>query len=178
MSSKKCFKCEVEKPLTDFYKHKDMSDGHLNKCKSCTKNDTKQREDILRNDLDWVEKEKARGREKYHRLNYKDIHKPSSESKKIIIKKYKESYPEKKKAKSILGKKLVIEGFERHHWSYNEEHYCDIIYLTTREHAKVHRFLIYDQDYFMYRRLDTNDLLDTKEKHESYIRYCIDNYED
>lgn len=38
-SIKTCFKCGAEKPLTEFYKHKQMSDGHLGKCKSCTKND-------------------------------------------------------------------------------------------------------------------------------------------
>jgi len=38
---KKCFKCEIEKPLSDYYKHKQMLDGHLNKCKDCTKQDTK-----------------------------------------------------------------------------------------------------------------------------------------
>ena len=45
---KKCFKCFVAQPLTEFYKHKAMGDGHLNKCKTCTRADVMQhREDNI-----------------------------------------------------------------------------------------------------------------------------------
>ena len=36
---KKCFKCNQEKPLSYYYKHKKMADGFLGKCKDCTKKD-------------------------------------------------------------------------------------------------------------------------------------------
>lgn len=171
---KKCFKCSIEKPLTEYYKHNAMADGYLGKCKDCTKEDTKKRTNELSKNPQWIEAEKERHRDKYHRLEYKGKHKPTSESKKIIMDRYKNKYPEKMKAKSLSGKlKAIVNGNELHHWSYRPEHAKNVIELSVKEHNTAHRFLIYDQERMMYRSLD-GVLLDTLESHLEYILRYIE----
>lgn len=82
IQQKRCFRCLIVKPLKEYYKHSGLKDGHLNKCKECTKKDTKKRSDEKSKDAKWVESEKIRGREKYHRLGYRGKYKPNYERKK------------------------------------------------------------------------------------------------
>lgn len=174
--SKVCNICLVEKDLTEYYTNKGCADGYQNRCKNCTKRKSKEKLDLINADPVLKEAEQKRHREKYHRLAYKEKHKPTPEMKKEAIALYKSKYPEKYKAK-IASQRMskVNDDNELHHWSYIQEHWKDVIELSERDHQKAHRFIIYDQERFVYRRIDTMELLDTREKHEAYIFDCIAN---
>jgi len=169
MTTKMCFKCLENKDLSEFYVHKQMKDGYLGKCKQCTKKDSRINELKLISTPEGLEKERARHREKYYRLEYKEKHKPTPEKKREIMARYKAKYPEKVKSKNICSHlRPVIKGNELHHWNYNVAFAKDVIELSTEEHAKAHRFLTYDQEFFIYKNVN-GELLDSKEKHISFL---------
>ena len=166
MESKKCFKCKSEKPLKDFYKHPKTADGHLNKCKICTRKDSNSNYNLKKEkDPSFLESERKRTRERYYRLGYKNKFKPSPERKRQIINNHKKKYPEKYKAKcaSQSIKKKDSQN-QLHHWSYNQRHWKDVIELSIEDHNYLHRQINYDQELMMYRDSKGN-LLDTKESH-------------
>jgi hypothetical protein len=91
MTTKTCFKCLIEWPLHYFYKHKQMKDGHLNKCKKCAKKDSTDRRN---KNLQYVLE--------YDRYRYKNDMKRRQDHNNST-KKHRQKYPEKYKARMILG---------------------------------------------------------------------------
>lgn len=172
MKTKKCFKCGETKLIDKFYKHPRMLDGHLGKCAECTKKDVRLRESVLKKSPEWVEKERKRGLDKYVRL-YRKSKKPYPSYVNNSGVSWDDKFPEKKIAASKSQHVKPPKGKVKHHWSYNEIHYKDVIFLTKQEHYQIHRYTIYDQEQMMYRTL-AGVLLDSKEKHLKYFKAIRD----
>lgn len=83
---KQCFKCHQSKPFSEFYKHKKMADGHLGKCKECTKRDVAERYEAKREQI-----------AEYEKRRFKD---PARKQKiKVYVKRMNEKCPGKNSAR-------------------------------------------------------------------------------
>ena len=131
--SKTCFKCGEVKLLSLFYKHKGMSDGHLNKCIECAKKDMNaNREDKLEY---YRASDMARGSRKTQEHTYL----------------YRANNPEKYKAHGIVGRairagKLLhqpcevcsnLEGNHAHHDDYSKP--LEVRWLCPACHSEWHK---------------------------------------
>ena len=134
---KKCFKCGVERPLTEFYKHPKMKDGRVNKCKECNKRD--------------VRKNRAENVEYYREYDRKRYREDPSFKQRIAetTRRWNKSNPLGYKAHYLLGnairdgrlKKGVCEicgdkNVHGHHDDYNKP--LDVRWLCPAHHRQHH----------------------------------------
>ncbi len=147
--NKTCFKCKQVFSLDEFYTHPRMADGHLNKCKTCTKADTAARVAKKSQDPIWIEQEIERCRLKMRkaRANRKYVFTPEQNRDKD--RKYRAKYPEKHQAK-LLVRRAIQNGSltrcncqicdnpdsEAHHEDYSKP--LEVIWLCPKHHAERH----------------------------------------
>ncbi len=140
--SKKCFKCEKIKHLSEFYKHKKMSDGLLNKCIVCSKIDSKKIYNKNSKSINWRLKERERTKERNKRLYSGN---------------YKKRDPRKKRANNAVSNAIRDAGLirptdctfsfddycfgriEAHHYDY--ERPLIVLWLCTKHHRYIHKKL-------------------------------------
>ena len=158
METKKCFKCGRELPISEFYKHPQMGDGYLNKCKECTKRDVHENYEKKINDNDFVERERARGRDKYKRLYSGGRCKKAAHAENRDTQRY------------YKCRGIDIGEYEFHHWNYNNKN--DVFVLSRRAHKLAHKYLTFDKDsgLFYY----NGSLLSTKDEHRAFLEKVFD----
>lgn len=97
---KRCFKCGTEKPLAEFYSHPQMSDGHLNKCKECTKREVSARYRLT------LEQHKAYERERNRREARK-------RAKAAYLRDYRQRHPQRNLARQRVSYALRVGQLSR-----------------------------------------------------------------
>ncbi len=145
---KRCFRCKEVKPLSEFYKHPRMADGHFNKCKSCSKSDSK-------------------GNRAANIDRYREYERGRSETKKQVEAQYRKSdagkaahakactryaanFTERRAAhkavsNAIRDGKLTplpcqvcgIQEVEAHHPDYSRP--LDVVWLCRHHHSQIHK---------------------------------------
>lgn len=131
---KKCFKCDTVKPLEDFYKHTQMADGRVNKCKQCNK------KDVSENRGKNIEKYRLYDRNRGNRQGYG------------YVKEYREKYPNKFRAHSMVNNAIRKgalfsepcgncggkENLHAHHDDYLKP--LNVRWLCSACHSQWHRY--------------------------------------
>lgn len=141
---KRCFKCLCEKPLEAFYKHAMMADGHLNKCKDCTKSD------VARHRQENLAKVRA-----YDRMRASQPHRMENRTKHAEA--WRHEFPNRRRAHGIVARALRAGLLKRqpcwvcgekavaHHPDYDRP--LDVVWLCQGHHKQTHALVANDGDY-------------------------------
>jgi hypothetical protein len=147
-AEKVCFKCEKLKPISELYKHPQMGDGYLNKCKECNKKDVSKNYYNRRDQ--YVEYERKRAKLPHRRKAAAEYQSSHPEVKYRCMQRYRKKYPEKYRA-HYLTKNAIRDGrlikqpcelceceydIEAHHYDYSKP--LDVQWLCRACHLTVH----------------------------------------
>ena len=145
---KTCRECGIKKPMTEYYAHKQMADGHLNKCKSCVRSRVA---NYSENNAEYCKQYDKKRNKLLHRVEARKAY-AKTEAGKLATKKahknYIETYPFRRAAHIAVGNALKDgklkkepcficgEKAEAHHPDYSRP--LDVVWLCSLHHKQAH----------------------------------------
>lgn len=130
---KRCFKCGKTKPIGEFYRHPRMADGHLGKCKTCTRGDVKANYWERRDQ--YIAYERRRRPPKY---GHRDI-RPLPPAERMKRKRAVQAVSNALRDRRLFRQACAVCGavdVEGHHKDYDRP--LDVVWLCIEHHARQH----------------------------------------
>jgi hypothetical protein len=150
---KKCFKCGIEKDLDEFYKHPEMPDGHVNKCKECNKKDNNQNRQVK---VEYYREYDRKRANLPHRVKAREAYSKTDEciiSSNAAKKRWNQNNKLKRLATNILNNAIrdhkiikkpceICGSIKRIHGHHNDYYKpLEVIWLCPKHHSEYHKKL-------------------------------------
>ena len=151
---KQCFKCGESKPLSAFYKHPRMADGHVNKCIACNRKDVNENRQLK---LDYYQEyDRFRGNQSNLSVTEHQEQGWTVDVVKTRVERrseYRRKHPERLRANSAVSAAINAGKLTRptnceycgkeckpqaHHASYADDMQLVVTWLCTKCHGQTH----------------------------------------
>ena len=133
MTTKQCFKCKQTLSLDSFYKHPEMSDGRVNKCKECNKKDVRDNRDARIDYYRAYDRERGARQDNDYLKKYRELNPIKNRARAIV------NYA--KKVGYLLSAPCEVCGetyrIHAHHCDYAKP--LDVMWLCTIHHCEWHK---------------------------------------
>jgi hypothetical protein len=132
---KACFKCNRCLPLTEFYKHPMMGDGHLGKCKECARLDVRANREKRRDYYLEYDRRRSRTPERRAGIRLSQVKWSDRQRARVLLHNaIARGKIVKPKECETCGEETKLDG---HHPDYAKP--LDVMWLCRRCHMKHHR---------------------------------------
>lgn len=144
---KKCKKCNIEKPLEEFYSHKKTRDGRLSKCKVCILEERKTPEALERAKINDKKRNQTERRKNWVKKQTKKFREENPEKWNAhkLVNNFFRSFPEYKTNICVVCWKESLIHY--HHFDYTKPN--EVIPCCAYDHRKFHNWEEVREEYIL-----------------------------
>lgn len=134
--NKVCARCSIEKNINEFYKHKETSDGYLNFCKECKKEEARKHSSSIKGRINDKNRQNTDKRKKWRaefQKKYRAKHKKKNLARRIFWNTFRYGTIKKLPCEQCGTEEMV----EAHHYDYDKP--LDVMWLCGNHHKEWHK---------------------------------------